>query len=121
MYVANYYNIPISFLQWVKVNIIHNQCTQFLFQDNQYWEDSAMMLARSTNSKKEEEMTELTNNKNEHKKRNKKKITNEERGRKDRNKMEKFRGMNFLGKKASPAMTFTVHNSFVSPNAKWWI
>jgi hypothetical protein len=29
--------------------------------------------------------------------------------------------MNFLGKKASPAMTFTVHNSFVSPNAKWWI
>jgi hypothetical protein len=42
---------------------------------------------------------------------------NEERGRKDRNKMEKFRGMNILGKKASPAMTFTVHNSFVSPNA----
>jgi hypothetical protein len=76
-----------------------------------------MMLARSTNSKKEKEMTDLTNNKNEHKKRNKKKATNEERGRKDRNKMEKFRGKNFLGKKASPAMTFTVHNSFVSPNA----
>jgi hypothetical protein len=76
-----------------------------------------MMLARSTNSKKEKEMTEPTNNKNEHKKRNKRKITNEERGRKDRNKMEKFRGMNILGKKASPAMTFTVHNSFVSPNA----
>lgn len=62
-------------------------------------------------------MTELTNNKNEHKNRNKRKITNEERGRKDRNKMEKFRGMSILGKKASPPMTFTVHNSFVSPNA----
>jgi hypothetical protein len=29
--------------------------------------------------------------------------------------------VNFLGKKASLVMTFTVHNSFVSPNATWWI
>ncbi len=85
---------------WMSISSI-NQRTEFLSQDQQQWENSAMMLATSEQPKREgqDENTQETSSKRKRReeRRKERKHPNKKGGRKERHKMEDFGRKIFRG------------------------